>query len=188
MAKTQPTVLETGTFASPATQTDSPYQLLQKPDGSLVVVCVESRTHHAVSVLSAWSYADIESQRRAFIREIVAWFCTNGPKDEAREAAAVNEVKRVLASEYDTDDLKADQEWNATNDLSVRVPILRKTLPEPARLDLIELASRVATVGDGVSPTDAQFIEILGSGLGLDAEAVTNIVIAAMQSQAQAAA
>ena len=188
MSKTQPIVLESGIFASPETQADAPYQLWQQPTGELVVLCVESRTYHGIETLARWTYADIESQRRAFVRELAAWFYTNGPQDNARAHFAVNEVSRMLSAEYGQDDLDADRAWITSNDLSQRLPILRKTLPEPARRELVEFCGRIVSAGAGVSPSDAQFIEVLGAALGFDSETVTNIVIAAVQANAQTGA
>ena len=187
MSKTQPTVLETGIFPSPATIEDGPYELRQLPTGELVVLCVESGTEHGTEVLARSLYADVESQRRAFIREMAAWFYTNGPKDDVRAQHAIVEVQRALGSEYDEDLLQADREWLQTHDLSLRVPILYKGLPEQARRELVEFAGRVATAGDGVSQSDAQFIEILGAGLGFDSAKVADIVVAAMRASSAVA-
>ena len=50
------------------------------------------------------------------------------------------------------------------------------------------LAAAVASVGTGVSPSDAQFIELLGAGLRLDPDDVTEIVMSAVQNEALRAA
>lgn len=186
MGNSQPVVLETGVFASPATQTDSPYQLTQHPTGELVVTCLTTGTNYDVSVLAVPTRADVESQRRAFIREIAAWLSTNGPDNPPREQVAITSVSQMLYATYSADDLASDRAWIASNDLSKRVTILKNGTSMNERLALVEFAARIAAAGSGVSETDAQFIEILGVGLGLERETVTNAVVAAIQAPANA--
>ena len=184
MGKNQPTVLETGVFASPATQADSPYELHQHPTGELMVRCMTSGNNYDVSVLAVPTHADIESQKRAFVRELAAWLCTNGPDNPPRQQLAVVEVSRLLNAQYTAADLGDDRMWIKSNDLSNRVKLLKNGLPEQERLGLVQFAARVAAAGSGVSETDAQFIEILGVGLGLNRDVVTDAVVAAIQAPA----
>lgn len=186
MGNIHPTVIETGTFASPTTKSDAPYELVQHPTGELVVTCLTTGTAHDVSVLAEPTNADIESQRRAFMREIAAWLSANGPANPPREQLAVEEVGRALNAVYTAQDLADDREWIKTNDLSKRVNLLKKGLVEPSRLQLVEFAAQIAAAGSGVSETDAQFIEILGVGLGLQRDVVNNTVVTTIQSLAAA--
>lgn len=186
MGNNKPEVIETGVFASPATNHDSPYELLKHPDGAHTVRCVQSGASYETSILSQPTYAEVEEQRRAFMREIAAWLATNGPSDPVRDRAAAESVSQALQAEYTQADLGDDQQWIQTHDLSVRVPILKERLDEACRLEMIEFAARVGAAGNGISETDAQFIEFLGAGLELNADVVTNTVVQAIQ-HAQAA-
>lgn len=186
MADSQNAVLETGVFASPATGADAPYQLTQHPSGQLMVTCLTSGTNYDVSVLAIPTHAAVDAQRRAFIRELAAWLSTNGPDNPPREQMAVSEVSRLLSATYTAEDLASDRAWIASNDLSKRVKILKNGLSEQDRLGLVEFAARVGAAGTGVSETDAQFIEILGVGLGLDRDVVMNTVVAAIQAPSAA--
>ncbi len=187
MGRKKATVIETGQFASPSLQADGPYELIQQPSGELSVKCVTSGTTHDVAVLSVPTRADIESQRRAFLRELAAWLSTNGPNNPAREQLAVSEVSSALQASYSTTDLANDRQWITTNDLSKRVKILKNGLSNAEHLEIVEFAARIAAAGTGVSETDARFIEILGAGLGLSREITTNAVVSAIQSPPAAA-
>ena len=182
MGKNKSIVIETGLFASPATQTDSPYELSQDSNGELEVKCLTSGGTYEVSVLAVPTKADIESQKRAFIRELAAWLCTNGPQNFPREQLAVTEVSEMLNAEYSAADLADDRQWIQSNDLSKRIKLLKEGLPEEERLGLVQFAARVGAAGTGISESDAQFIEILGVGLGLTKEVVTDAVLSAIQS------
>lgn len=186
MGRKKATVIETGQFASPSLNADGPYELIQEPSGELSVKCVTSGTTHDVAVLAVPTRADVESQRRAFTRELAAWLSTNGPNNPAREQLAVAEVSRALQASYTTADLASDREWIKSNDLSKRVKILKNGLSSAEHLELVEFAARIAAAGTGVSETDARFIEILGSGLGLSREVTTNAVVSAIQTPAAA--
>ena len=182
MAFGKPQVVETGVFASPATQADSPYELLQAKDGQMSVRCVQSDTTYDTSVLARPTNADLQAQRGAFLREIAAWLCTNGPSDPVRESSAVNEVSQALQAEYSAADLNDDRQWIQHHDLSQRVPILKDGLADYDRLAIVEFAARVGAAGNGISQTDAQFIEHLGLGLGLHQDVVAEKVVNAIQS------
>ena len=186
MGRKKATVLETGQFASPSLHADGPYELLQQPSGELVVKCVMSGTTHDVSILAVPTQADVEAQKRAFIRELAAWLSTNGPNNPAREQLAVAEVSKALQASYTTTDLANDREWIKSNDLSKRVKILKQGLSSAQHLELVEFAARIAAAGTGVSETDARFIEILGAGLGLSRDITTNAVVSAIQTPAAA--
>ncbi len=182
MGKKKTEVVETGVFASPATRKDSPYELLQDPEGGLSVRCIESGATYDTSILAKPTHAQIEDQRLAFLREIAAWLSTNGPSDPLREEAAATSISLSLQAEYTQADLGDDRQWILSNDLSVRVPLLRDGLDEACRLELIQFAASIGAVGNGISETDAQFIEFLGAGLGLDPNVVTDTVVQAIQS------
>lgn len=185
MGMNEPRIIETGVFASPATQQDSPYELIENPDGTMAVRCVQSGASFETSVLANPTYSDVEDQRRAFMREIAAWLATNGPTDPLRDEAASAAVSGALAAEYTQADLGDDQQWIQTHDMSARVPILKTCLDMERRLEMIEFAARIAAVGNGISETDAQFIEYLGAGLELNADVVANTVMQAIhRSQA----
>lgn len=187
MAEKKERVIETGTFASPATGADSTYELVSDKDANLVVKCLSSGSEFDVSVLANPTFADIEKQEHAFRREIAAWLCTNGPENPDREQAAMFEVGQALQAHYTADELLADRTWIESNDLSKRIPWLRDGLPENERLHIVEFAARIGSAGTRISETDAQFIEVLGNDLGLSADVVTNTVVNAIHQHQSAA-
>ncbi len=134
-----------------------------------------------------YSTIELREQWVALVREIPAWLSANDPHNPSRRRVAVREVRRITQEGYVADDLDDDIEWIMTNDLGRRLPIVIH-LGEAARRELIELAAEVGTVGTGLTETDAQFIELLGSGLGIDADMVEAVVFSAAQSAALRAA
>ncbi len=135
----------------------------------------------------SYSTSELYGQRNALVREIPAWLVANDPHNPSRRRAAVREVRRITQEEYVADDLDDDVEWIMTNDLGRRLPIVIH-LDIATRRELVELAADVASVGTGLTPTDAQFIELLGAGLGIEADLVEALVFAAVQSAALRAA
>jgi hypothetical protein len=134
-----------------------------------------------------YSTAELNDQRHALVREIPAWLVANDPHNPSRRRAAVREVRRITQDGYVSDDLDDDVEWIMTNDLGRRLPIVIH-LDMAIRRELIELAADVASVGAGVNPADAQFIELLGAGLGIEADMAEALLLSAVQSAALRAA
>lgn len=130
---------------------------------------------------------ELHQQRLALVREIPAWLVANDPHNPSRRRAGVREIRRITHENYVADDLDDDVQWILNQDLGLRLPIVA-CLPEDARRALIELAAGVASVGTGVSSSDAQFIELLGAGLELDPDDVAGIVMSAVQNEALRAA
>jgi len=71
--------------------------------------------------------------------------------------------------------------------LPIRGPHGDIHLPEHRRMELLQLAARAAA-SSGLSESDAQFVELLGSGLGFDADAVMDVVLEAMGNPGASAA
>lgn len=134
-----------------------------------------------------YSTTELHDQRDALVREIPAWLVANDPHNPSRRRAAVREVRRISQDGYVSDDLDDDVEWIMTNDLGRRLPIVIH-LDMSIRRELIELAADVSAVGTGVNPTDVQFIELLGAGLGIEADIVEALLLSAVQSAALRAA
>lgn len=134
-----------------------------------------------------YTATELSDQRLALLREIPAWLTANDPYNPSRRRAAVREIRRLTGLEYVADDLDDDVQWILNHDLGLRLPIVMHT-DEQSRRGLIELAAVVASVGTGISTTDAQFIELLGSGLGLDGQHVESIVVTAVQNASLRAA
>lgn len=129
-----------------------------------------------------YSHEELENQRIALIREVPAWLVANAPDDPARRRAAVRQIRHLTGENYVADDLDDDVEWILTHDLGLRLPIIAN-LEIEARQALLELAADVGVVGSGFSPTDAQFVELLGAGLHVDDDVVSSIVISAVQNE-----
>lgn len=183
-----PKVVEKGMFTSPALGIDSPYELVidkTMPDG-LAVRCVESKETYGTEILANPTIAQVNKQHNAFVRELCAWLVANGQTPE-RERAAIAEVRRLTALDYAPVDLTADVGWIRHTEISHRLPILAAHLDEGRRLGLLQLAAAVAA-SSSVSPTDAQFIERLGTGLDITEDEVMQVVVDAVASSGQAAA
>jgi hypothetical protein len=183
-------VVEKGMFTSPALGVDSQYELIEDdsmPQG-LAVRCVESKTTHDISVLAQPTLAQLTSQHQGFVREISAWLVANAPQNTSRQRAAVREIRRLTSLDYVSDDLENDVEWVRTADLSKRMHVLGKHLDEARRVGLIELAATVGAAGDGLAESDAQFIEILGTGLQFDTDTTMQTVMNAVNNAGLAAA
>jgi len=129
-----------------------------------------------------YSPEELENQRIALIREVPAWLVANAPHDPVRRRAAVRQIRHLTGENYVADDLDDDVEWILTHDLGLRLPILAN-LEIEARQALVELAAQIGAVGSGFSPTDAQFVELLGAALQVEDEVVTRIVMAAVQNE-----
>lgn len=130
---------------------------------------------------------ELETQRAALVREIPAWLVANDPHNPSRRRTAVREIRRITKESYVADDLDDDVVWIMQNDLGRRLPIVA-LLDEGSRRELIELASNVAASGSEIGQSDAQFIELLGSGLRIDEEMVAAVVMTAVQAAALRAA
>lgn len=134
-----------------------------------------------------YTSTELDGQRLALVREIPAWLVASDPDNPSRRRAAVREIRRITKESYIADDLDDDVTWILNNDLGRRLPIVA-LLDEGSRRELIELAAEVSAVGNGLSQSDAQFIELLGAGLSLDDELVAAVVMAAVQAAALRAA
>lgn len=182
--------LEKGMFLSPALGVDAPYELIEDssmPDG-LAVRCLESKTKHGTEALSAPTLAAMAEQHRAFVREVCAWFVANGRENPVRQHTAVREIRRLTGTDYVFEDLADDVSWVRETDLSKRLHVLGTYLDDARRRGLVELAASIACAAGTLSKSDAQFIELLGTGLKLDPQFVTNAVVSASNSGAQQAA
>ena len=175
--------IEKGIFLSPALGTDSVYELVKDDgyDDGLAVRCVESKKLYDTSVLSAPTLAQIAAQHNGFVREVCAWLVTNGANNPDQRVVAISEVRRITAQDYSDADLDTDIAWIRDNDLSQRLHVLGKHLDEQRRQRLVQLAAKVGAANGGLTESDAQFIELLGSGLKLDASAVESAVVSALQ-------
>ncbi len=183
-----PKVVEKGMFTSPELGVDTPYELIvdsSMPDG-LAVRCVESKQKYGTEVLAAPTIAQVNQQHNAFVRELSAWLVANGAAQE-RQAAAVQEVRRLTGLDYTSDDLTNDVMWIRKTEISHRLPILSQHLDDGRKIGLLRLAAAVAA-SSTLGESDAQFIERLGAGLGFDEDTVMQVVLNAMNGQGNAAA
>ena len=173
-------IIEKGMFASPALGIDSPYELIEdsdRPDG-LAVRCTASKETYGTEVLAYPTIGQIDDQQRAFVREICAWLMANNASP-AREQAAVQETRRATSMDYTAVDLANDREWIKSFDLTGRMRFLAANADEQRRLDVLHVTANVAA-SSGLSESDAQFVELLGAGLGIDGDTVMGIVMSAM--------
>ena len=180
-------VVEKGMFLSPALGVDSTYEIIEdqgQPNG-LAVRCTESGELYGTDVLAKPTAAQIESQHSGFVREVAAWLVANNG-DPIREQRAVEVVRTTTLLDYTTEDLKDDVVWVRSNDLSARMNLLGRHLSADRREAIISMAGSIAAA-NGLNETDARFVELLGTGLGLDADAVMNIVMMAMNGGLSAA-
>lgn len=130
---------------------------------------------------------ELRDQHLALVREIPAWLTANDPYNPSRRRMAVREIRRITGLEYVADDLDDDVQWILKQDLGLRLPIVTHT-DRQTRRGLIELAAVVAAAGTGIGATDAEFIELIGSGLDLDPDEVEALVLTAAQNASLRAA
>jgi len=183
-----PKVVEKGMFTSPTLGIDSPYELIEdssKPNG-LSVRCVESKDIFDTDLLAKPTLAQLEDQHNAFAREVCAWLVANNDS-ETRRTSSVDAIRDLTSLDYVAEDLDADVEWVRQFDVTARMRVLSVHLPEHRRMELLQLAARAAA-SSGLSESDAQFVELLGSGLGFDADAVMDVVLEAMGNPGASAA
>lgn len=134
-----------------------------------------------------YTASELKGQYLALVREIPAWLTANDPYNPSRRRMAVREIRRITGLEYVADDLDDDVQWILKQDLGLRLPIVATT-DRQSRRGLIELAAVVAAAGAGISATDAEFIELVGSGLDLDSAEVEALVVTAAQNASLRAA
>ncbi len=175
------TILETGEFFSPVLGADGPYELLERRGRQVaphrVVRCVSTGTEHPLAVLERPTARRVREQAIAASREIGAWMVSNDPNDSHRHTATLRSVRRRLRENYVAEDLANDLSWIATIDLGERFAVLHKWAEPHVRHDLIRLAAEIATSSGTTSPTDVSCIELLGTGLGVSADTVAEIVL-----------
>lgn len=185
MAKVKYKKVGTGVFFSPALEEDAPYELLDVIEGRTVVGkrvrCVKSKELFDVDALAKPTNAQLIDQVAAAFREIGAWLVANAPDNPARQRAALRATRRTIRENYLADDLERDVAWIATADLGQRIGFLRDNMTESGKEQMVEFGAEIASSGGQLSETDAEFIERVGTGLGLPREAVYDIVVAAVQ-------
>ena len=143
--------------------------------------CVRSKELFDLDVLAKPTNAQLIDQVAAAFREIGAWLVANAPNHPARQRAALRAIRRTIKENYLADDLERDVAWIATADLGQRIGFLRDNMTESGKEQMVAFGAEIASSGGQVSESDAEFIERVGTGLGLPREAVYDIVIAAMQ-------
>jgi len=183
-----PKVVETGIFTSPTLGCDSPYELVEdasKPSG-FSVRCVESNDVFDTDVLATPTLAQLDEQHDAFARELSAWLVANNDSEVRRESA-ISEVRELTNLDYSPEDLVGDVEWVRAVDLSARMRVLSAHLPQDRRSALLRLAAQVAA-SSGISESDAQFIELLGTGVGFHSDVIMAVVVEAMHKPKASAA
>lgn len=170
-------VVEKGVFTSPALGVDSPYELVEDSgrENGLAVRCVESKEMYDTDVLAAPTLAQLSEQHNGFVRELGAWLVANNG-NPAREQAAVSQVRSRTAMDYSVEDLQDDVVWVRQNGLSARMKLLGAHLSNERKTGLLETAAAIAG-SNGVSQSDAQFLELLGQGLGFEADVVMEILV-----------
>lgn len=185
MAKVKYKKVGTGVFFSPALDEDAPYELLDVIEGRTVVGkkvrCVRSNELFEVDALAKPTNAQLIDQVAAAFREIGAWLVANAPDNPARQRTALRAIRRTIRENYLADDLERDVAWIATADLGQRIAFLRDNMTESGREQMVAFGAEIASSGGQLSETDAEFIERVGTGLGLPREAVYDIVVAAVQ-------
>lgn len=125
--------------------------------------------------------AQIDAQYHALVREVSAWLVANGDQSDARQRAALRELRQIRGDNYVLDDLDDDVLWIRSNDLGLRLPVLQAHLDIARRRGVLALMGTVAASNQQVSESDAQFIELVARGLGLDSVEVTQVVMTALQ-------
>ncbi len=175
------TVLETGEFFSPALDADGPYELLERRSRNvaphMVVRCVSSDTEHPVAALERPTAKQIRAQAIAASREIGAWIASHDLEDAVRQVVAVRAIRRRLRENYVAEDLHSDLQWIQTIDLGERLSVLQQWAEPHIRQDLVRLAAEVATATGNTTMTDVSAIELLGTGLGVTPDVVSEIVL-----------
>lgn len=192
MAKTKYKKVGSGVFFSPTLEADAPYELLDVVEGRTVVGkkirCVQSKELFDLDVLVKPTNAQLIDQVSAAFREIGAWLVANGPNNPPRQRAALRTIRRTIKENYLADDLERDVSWIATVDLGQRIAFLRDNMTETGKEQMVEFAAEIGTAGGQLSESDAEFVERVGTGLGLPREAVYDIVVAAVQQAPSASA
>ena len=185
MAKVKYKKVGSGIFFSPVLEADSPYELLDVVEGRTVVGkkvrCVQSKELFDLDVLNKPTNTQLIDQISAAFREIGAWLVANAPNNPPRQRAALRAIRRTIKENYLADDLDRDVAWIATADLGQRIAFLRDNMTDGGRDQMVKFAAEIASSGSQVSETDAEFIERVGTGLGMPREAVYDIVVSAIQ-------
>ena len=185
MAKVKYKKVGSGVFFSPALEADAPYELLDEISGRTVigkkVRCVRSKEVYDVDVLAKPTNAQLIDQVAAAFREIGAWLVANDPNNPPRQRAALRLIRRTIKENYLSDDLERDVAWIATADLGQRIAFLRENMTASGKDQMVKFAAEIASSGANVSETDAEFIERIGTGLGLPREEVYDVVLSAVQ-------
>lgn len=131
---------------------------------------------------SAPNAAQIDAQYHALLREVSAWLVANGDQSDARQRAALRELRQIRGDNYVLDDLDDDVAWIRSNDLGLRLPVLQAHLDISRRRSVLAIMATIAASNQHVSESDAQFIELVARGLGLDSIEVTQMMMTALQN------
>jgi hypothetical protein len=188
MARVKHKVVGSGVFFSPALNADAPYELLDVIEGRTVtskaVRCVQSQQIFDIDTLSRPTNAQMIDQVSAAFREVGAWLVANAPNNPARHRGALRMIRRTIRDNYLSDDLQRDVAWIAQADLGARIAFLNGSLNAEGKEEMVVFAATIGSTGGDLSPTDAEFIERLGTGLGLPVDRVYELVISSVTSSA----
>ena len=169
---------------------DLPYELIEVTEGRAVtgraVRCVQSQQMFDVSTLATPTQAQIKAQVMAAYREVGAWLVANSPHSPSRHRTALRLIRRTVSDSYLVDDLERDMTWIATADLGQRIGFLRDQMIDAEKERLIDFGAEIAASSGELSESDAEFIERVGTGMGLPSEAVYDIVLAKLSQQSAA--
>ena len=188
MGRVKHKVVGSGVFFSPALQADAPYELLDVVEGRTVtakaVRCVQSDQIFDIDVLARPTNAQMIDQVSAAFREVGAWLVANAPNNPARHRGALRLIRRTIRDNYVSEDLQSDVAWIATADLGARIAFLDGSHNDAGKEEMVVFGATIASTGSELSPSDAEFIERLGTGLGLPIERVHELVIDAVTKAA----
>ena len=188
MARVKHKVVGSGVFYSPALDADAPYELLDVVEGRTVtakaVRCVQTKQVFDVEVLARPTNAQMIDQVSAAFREVGAWLVANAPDNPARHRAALRLIRRTIRDNYLSEDLQQDVGWIASADIGARIAFLQGNFTDEGKEEMVVFAARIGSTGGPLSPSDAEFIERLGTGLGVPVERVHDLVIEAISAEA----
>lgn len=188
MARVKHKVVGSGIFFSPALNADAPYELLDVVEGRTVtakaVRCVQTQEIFDVDVLARPTNAQMIDQVSAAFREVGAWLVANAPNNPARHRAALRLIRRTIRDNYVSEDLQRDVAWIASADLGARISFLNGSLNDEGKEEMVVFASKIGSTGGDLSPSDAEFVERLGTGLGLPVDRVYELVIESVTAEA----
>ena len=74
--------------------------------------------------------------------------------------------------------------WIASADLGSRISFLNGSFTTEGKEEMVVFAAKIGSTGGDLSPSDAEFIERLGTGLGLPVDRVYELVIESVTAEA----